>query len=200
MRLGVFGGTFDPVHLGHLILAEQCREQCELDEVWFIPTSNPPHKNSAELSDGKYRAEMLELATAGYPQFVVSRIELERHGTTFTLDTLRQLHNEDSSRELFLLIGADSLADLPTWREAGRIAQLSTIVVVNRGDRPLSDLAALESQLSAKVVSQIQNVTMPGIDISATDIRTRIQSGKSIRFLVPRSVEAYITEHKLYAQ
>ena len=199
MRLGVFGGTFDPVHLGHLILAVQCREQCELDEVWFIPTSNPPHKNSAELSDGKYRAEMLELATAGYPQFVVSRIELERHGTTFTLDTLQQLHNEDSSRELFLLIGADSLADLPTWREPARIGQLSSIVVVNRGDRPLPDLASLESRLSAKMVAQIQNVTMPGIDISATDIRTRIQAGKSIRFLVPRSVEAYITEHKLYA-
>ena len=113
---------------------------------------------------------------------------------------MQQLHNEDSSRELFLLIGADSLADLPTWREPARIGQLSSIVVVNRGDRPLPDLSSLESQLSARMVAQIQNVTMPGIDISATDIRTRIQSGKSIRFLVPRSVEAYITEHKLYNQ
>ena len=198
MRLGVYGGTFDPVHLGHLILAEQCREQCNLDQVRFVPTGNPPHKDSTTLSDGKRRAEMLELATAGYTHFAINRTEIERQGTTYTIDTLEQLHEQDASDELFLLIGSDSLADLPTWRNPERIAQLATIVAVNRGDRPLPDLPSLEPLLPDDVVSRVQIVKMPGIDISATNIRARTRAGRSIRFLVPRSVEVYIAEQRLY--
>ncbi len=198
MRLGLFGGTFDPVHYGHLLLAEQCREQCNLDAVWLIPSGSPPHKQSTGVNAGDVRAELLELATAGDPHCTVSRMELERSGTTFTVDTLQQLHDEDANRELFFLIGADSLTDLPGWREPERIAELATVVAVNRGDRPLPDRDALQLSLGEAVASRVQLVTMPGIDLSATDIRRRVREGKSIRYMVPRAVEMYIAEHGLY--
>jgi nicotinate-nucleotide adenylyltransferase len=198
MRLGLFGGTFDPVHLGHLILAEQCREQCGLDQVWFVPSGQPPHKRHAPLTPGRARAEMLEFAIAGHPRFVVSRIELDRDGPTYTVDTLRQLDAEDPSRELFFLMGADSLADLPGWRDPEGIAGLATIVAVNRGDRPLPDRAALDRLLGATIASRVRFVTIPGIDLSATDLRRRVRSGHSLRYLVPRPVEVYIEQHELY--
>ncbi len=199
MRLGLFGGTFDPVHLGHLLLAEQCREQCELDEVWFIPAGNPPHKNPADLAPDTSRAEMLEFATAGHPKFSVKRMELGGAGKSFTVDTLQQVYDEDPSRELFFLIGADSLLDLPKWREPEGIAELATIVAVNRGDRPLPELEALTPQLSAAIVSRLRFVTMPGVEMSATDIRNRVDQGHSIRYMTPRAVEEYIRENGLYA-
>ncbi len=200
MQFGLFGGTFDPVHYGHLLLAEQCREQCALDEVWFIPSGNPPHKGDSTISSGIARAEMLEFATAGHKRFRVNRMELNRDGATYTVDTLQELRSEDPDHELFFLIGADSLTYLPTWREPSRIARLATIVAVNRGDRPLPDLALIRSQLGDAVASRIQRVSMPGIDLSATDIRRRVREGKSIRYMTPRAVEQYITENGLYLQ
>ena len=198
MRLGLFGGSFNPVHFGHLVLAEQCREQCNLDQVWFLPSGSPPHKQDVTLLPGKTRAEMLEFAIAGHAQFQVNRMEIEREGTTFTVDTLQQLHDEDASRELFFLIGADSLTDLPGWRQPDRIAELATIVAVNRGDRPLPDLTSLEERLGPETAARIELVTMPGIDLSATNIRQRVHDGKSIRFMTPRAVEEYIATHNLY--
>jgi nicotinate-nucleotide adenylyltransferase len=198
MRLGLFGGTFDPVHFGHLLLAERCREACRLDHVWFIPAGLPPHKAAESISPGNQRAEMLEFAIAGHPSFSVNRMELDRAGRSFTVDTLRQLHAEDPGRELFFLIGADSLTDLPSWRDPAGIAELATIVAVNRGDRPLPDLNALKSVLGDAVMARIQLVTMPGIDLSATDIRRRVRAGQSIRFMTPRACEVYIHEHGCY--
>jgi nicotinate-nucleotide adenylyltransferase len=198
MRLGVFGGTFDPVHVGHLVLAEQCREQCELDQMWFIPSGQPPHKRQAPLTTGRMRAEMLEFAIAGHPGFIVSGIELDRAGPTYTVETLEQLHEEDAARELFFLMGADSLADLAGWREPERIAELATIVAVNRGDRPLPDPAALVHLVGERIAGRVQFVTMPGIDLSASDLRRRVREGRSLRYLVPRPVEIYIHEHRLY--
>ena len=199
MQLGLFGGTFDPVHYGHLLLAEQCREQCTLDEVWFIPSGNPPHKGDSTISSGTARAEMLGFATAGHKRFRVNHMELNRDGATYTVDTLQELRSEDPDHELFFLIGADSLTDLPTWREPSRIARMATIVAVNRGDRPLPDLAPIRSQLGGAVASRIQRVSMPGIDLSATDIRRRVREGKSIRYMTPRAVEQYIRQHELYS-
>src|SRR4051794_34655399 len=137
MRLGIFGGTFDPIHLGHLVLAEQCREQCQLDEVWFVPAAQPPHKLSAAITPAKPRCDMIEFAIAGNSAFRLCHIELNRDGPSFTVTTLEQLHTEGPTRELFLLIGADSLRDLSHWREPARIMELATIVAVNRGDGPL---------------------------------------------------------------
>ena len=198
MRLGIYGGTFDPIHVGHLILAEQCREQCQLDEVWFVPAAQPPHKLSNQISDPKCRAEMVEFAVAGHAAFRMSPIELHRVGPSFTVTTLEQLKAEDSNRELFLMIGADSVRDLPHWRQPDRIMQLATIVAVNRGDKPLPDLGPLEQICGAIDESRLRTVTMPGVDLSSTELRQRVREGRSIRFLVPRAVEAYIEEHDLY--
>ena len=195
MRLGIFGGAFDPVHNGHLLLAEQCREQCQLDEVWFVPTKIPPHKDADSLSPDEDRVEMLKLATAGRSEFVVSEIELKREEVSWTVDTLRQLHDERPDDELFLMIGADSLRDFPTWKEPEAIAELASVIAVNRGEASLDELTA---GLSPKLSDSVQLVTMPGISISATNLRRRVSEGKSIRYLVPRSVEEVILVKGLY--
>ena len=212
MRIGLLGGTFDPVHFGHLLLAEQCREQCGLDAVWFLPAGSPPHKRR-DVTPGKERLEMLQLAIAGHEAFSVSDRELKREGTTYTVDTLTELHAEQPDAELFFLVGGDSLHDLPTWREPKRILELATIVAVNRGDRPLPDVKAICEKLKVAEaagfradagsvrhgdVARIQIATMPGCDLSATDIRERVAAGKSIRYMTPRAVEVYIQQHGLY--
>ncbi len=200
MRLGLFGGTFDPVHLGHLLLAERCREECELDEVWFVPAHRPPHKSNATITEGVARCEMLEFATAGCPQFHVSQIELKREPPSYTVDTLAQLHADDPSRELFFLIGADSLNDLPTWREPERIAELATIVAVNRGEQQLRQAETLCSHLGEAIAKRVRLVTMPACDISSSNIRSRVAARKSVRFMIPRAVEVYIANKGLYRQ
>ena len=202
MRLGVYGGTFDPVHYGHLLLAEQCREQCGLDEVWFMPAAAPPHKEGVEITEAKHRVCMLDFALAGCPELKVSELELERGGLSYTVDTLQQLSDEDSSRELFLLVGMDSLVDLPTWREPERILQLATIVAVNRRSQHDTDaeLAAFSAcrQITPLAEKRIVLAEMPDIDVSATDVRNRVRDGMSIRFLTPRPVATYVAEHGLY--
>ena len=187
MRLGIYGGTFDPVHFAHLLLAEQCREQLALDAVWFIPAALPPHKQDRGITSAKDRLAMLKLAIAGHPEFVVSDREIARGGTSYTIDTLRELHAEDPSRELFLLIGADSLADLTTWREPDQILKLATVVAVNRG-RQQTDLTPLREQLGSATAAIVE-VTMPVVDLAATDLRERVAAGKSIRYMTPRAVE-----------
>lgn len=196
MRLGIFGGAFDPIHNGHLLLAEQCREQCRLDAVWFVPTRTPPHKDASLLTDARHRVELLNLATAGIPEFVVSRIELDHNDVSWTAETLRRIGEQRPDDELFLMIGGDSLRDFPTWREPHAIASMSTVVAVNRGNSStLNLLAGLDEEIRNRVLI----VNMPGVDISATDIRSRVSNGQSIRFLVPRSVEEYIRHNGLYS-
>jgi len=219
MRLGLYGGTFDPVHFGHLLLAETCREVARLDEVWFIPTGTPPHKPGIEISPAKARREMLELAIAGLPQFHVSRLEIDRPGPHYTVDTLRLVREQRPDDELFLLIGKDSLFDLPTWRNPDAISGLANIVAVNRmspsWERDFEDArfsrfvrqesvspflfsAEVEIAGHAGLSFQVEFVTMPQMDVSATDLRQRVAAERSIRFQTPRAVEQYIRAHKLY--
>lgn len=200
MRIGIFGGTFDPVHFGHLILAEQCREQCRLDEVRFMVAGDPPHKQQAPILDGKHRVEMLKFATAGHEAFGIDERELKREGKSYTVETLTELTAELPDAEFSFLIGGDSLVDLPDWREPERIAELATIVAVNRGDDPLPADEDLEAQLGSTIAKRLRLVTMPAVEISSTDIRHRVRAGKSIRYLTPRAVEVYIGEHGLYAK
>jgi nicotinate-nucleotide adenylyltransferase len=199
MRLGIFGGTFDPVHNGHLLLAEQCREQCRLDEVRFIPAGVPPHKLSRTIASGKARAEMLELAVAGHDFLRVDRRELERNDPCYTVDTLAGLKSEDPIRELVFLMGADSLAEFSTWREPRRIVELAELAVVNRGGAMVSELQPLRELLGETLASRIHFITISGVDISSSEIRRRIGEGKSIRYMVPRAVECYIETHGLYS-
>jgi len=198
MRLGIFGGTFDPVHYGHLLLAEQCREQCRLDEIWFIPVGIPPHKPKPGIAAAKARAEMLELAVAGHESFRVDRREIERSEPCYTVDTLREFRKEDPSRELYFVMGADSLNDFPTWREPVRILDLARLAVVNRGAAANPDLGPLRERFGDRVTDRIEFVTIPGVEISASDIRLRVRERRSIRFMTPRAVECYIETHRLY--
>lgn len=195
MRIGLYGGTFDPVHYGHLVLAEACREACRLDEVWFVPAQISPHKLDAKTSPPAQRIDMLEFALAGLPEFRISRIEVDRPGPSYTVDTLERLTRERPADEWFLFLGADSVVDFSLWRSPSRIAELATLVIVNRGRTP-APLDAIRSLVSAE--RPPLEVMMPGIDISATDIRRRAATGRSIRFLVPRAVEHYIREKRLY--
>ncbi len=197
-RIGIFGGSFDPVHLAHLVLADRCREACDLDEVRFVPAADPPHKATGSLAPGEQRAEMLEFATAGLPEFVVDRRELRRDGKSYTVDTLAEFAAEEPGAELFFLMGADSLRDLPTWREPERILELATVVAVNRGEQPDPDLDPIRTQLSEAATDRIRIVEIPAFEISSTDVRERVARDASIRFVVPRAVEAYIAERGLY--
>jgi nicotinate-nucleotide adenylyltransferase len=202
MRLGIFGGSFNPVHYGHLLLAESCREACRLDQVWLMPALVPPHKQSAEIAPAKARLEMLELALSGNEQLRPSAMEIQRGGVSYTVETLGALTAERPEDELFLLMGADSLADLPTWREPARICELALPIVVRRVGSPEPSLAALEPFLSAErlaAVRQLQ-VAMPLIGLSSTDLRQRAAAGQSLRFRTPRAVEKYIETHKLYRE
>ena len=196
MRLGLFGGTFDPIHLGHLILAESCRERCALDRVWFVVNATPPHKRG-ERTPVDQRLEMARIATAGHPQFEVSEIEAHGDEPHYSYETLERLQSERPGDELYFLIGADSLADLPTWRHPERIAAAATIVVVNRPgiDPPNPMSPALKL---GPVARSIQFVEAPLIGIASTDLRRRKVEGRSIRYQVPRGVEAYIDARRLY--
>lgn len=207
MRLGILGGTFDPVHYGHLLLAESCREQLALDEVWFLPAAVPPHKQQVALTPGINRIEMLHLAIGGHDAFRVCSYEVERGGVNYTVDTLAHLAAEDPARELFFLMGADSLRDLPGWREPRRICELAMPAVVTRSlpgvadhDEGL-DLATLNGLVSPQRLEAIRRhqVRMPRIDLSSSDIRSRVAAGRSIRYQTPRAVEKYIEAQRLYA-
>jgi nicotinate-nucleotide adenylyltransferase len=206
MRLGILGGTFDPVHYGHLLLAESCREQLRLDAVWFLPAAVPPHKQLRAIAPEAERVEMLLLATSGNEAFSVCRHEIERGGVNYTVDTLEAIKAEDPSRDLFFLMGADSLGDLATWRDAKRICELAIPAVVARSNSESGsegeslDWNRLAALISPERLAEIRacRVHMPRVDLSASDIRRRVASGKSIRYQTTRAVEKYIETHRLY--
>jgi nicotinate-nucleotide adenylyltransferase len=197
MRLGLFGGTFDPIHLGHLILAESCREACRLDRVLIVVAGAPPHKPGDRTAVAD-RLEMARIAVAGHPAFEVSDIEARRPGPHYSAETLEAVHAERPGDDLFFLIGADSLADLPLWRSPDRIVRLASLVVVNRpGIGP--DDPGQWPDLGPGALP-IQKVSIPPIGIASNDLRRRRAEGRSIRYQVPRGVEAYIDAHGLYRQ
>jgi nicotinate-nucleotide adenylyltransferase len=200
MRLGVFGGTFDPVHLGHLILAEQCREQGRLDRVLFVPAARPPHKQDRPLTPFERRAEMLALAIAGQPAFQIDELEKDRPGPSYTVDTLTDLKKRDPQAEFFLIIGSDTLVDLPLWYQPARILELAGLLVVPRPGFAMlpPDEIRKSLHLPADFPLRFQQCGMPLIEISSRDLRQRLAAGRSVRYLVPRAVEAYIADKGLY--
>lgn len=198
-RLGLLGGTFDPVHLGHLIACEAARTSLGLDAVLFVPAGDPPHKSGAPISPARQRLAMLALALAGNPAFAVSRVDVDRPGPHFTVDLLRLVAEEyGPATELYFIVGADSLVDLPTWRQPERIVQLARLAVVGRpGYEP--DLADLERRVPG-VADSLRFVDAPPVDISATDLRRRVAAGRSIRYQVPDAVADYVQTHGLYRE
>lgn len=194
MRIGIYGGTFDPVHLGHLVLAEQVREQLRLDEVWWIPCQVSPHKTDRALTAGKARLEMLQFAIAGHAAFRALSVEIDRPGPSFTVETLSHLVASHTGHDWWLLMGADSLRDFPLWREPERIVELARIAVVNRGGTELTDVDGIREGFGDRV----DTVSMPGLQIAASDLRERASRGQSLRYLTPRAVEMYILQNGLY--
>lgn len=190
MRIGIFGGSFDPVHIAHLILAEQCREQAQLDRVLFIPAPRPPHKPNKTIASFADRVAILRLAIGIHPHFVVDTCEQDRPGLSYTVDTLRYLQQRDVGNDWFLILGSDSVRDLPTWREPAEIAKLSTLLIVQRPDA----IVAKPSD-----AFRFQHVQSPLIDISSTMIRQKCAAGASIRYLTPAAVEEYLISRKIYA-
>jgi nicotinate-nucleotide adenylyltransferase len=200
MRVGLFGGSFDPVHFGHLLLAECCREQRRLERVWFLPAAAPPHKLDCRLTPAANRIEMLQLAIAGHEAFAVNPYEVDRGGVSYTVDTLRHFRSENPDLELFFLLGADMLADLPNWRQADQICGLASPIVVGRPGIAEPNFDGLSTLATPDQIDLIRRdrVDMPQIDLSSTEIRRRIAEGLSIRYQTPRAVEKYIETHGLY--
>lgn len=189
--IGVFGGTFDPIHTGHLILAERAREELELDFILFMPAHVPPHKvNGRKIASGEARQEMIGLAVEGNPAFVTTGIELEREGVSYTVDSLEHIHAGLPGTALVLLMGSDNARDFATWRRPDRILELAAIGVWERPG----------SYHWPEVYPDYipRKVTSPLIEISSTDIRNRVAAGRSIRYMTPDPVRDYIEQHGIY--
>lgn len=191
MTVGLFGGSFNPPHLGHLVVAETMREQFGLDVVWWIPAPHPPHKPDAGLAAPRHRLEMTRRAVAGNPGFAVSEIEIERAGPSYTIDTIRALQADHLDHQFSLMLGGDTLNDFPTWRAPEEIAARVPLLVYHRP-------GAVMAAPAAGLETEVRFAVAPLIDISGTDIRARVHAGHSIRYLVPDAVRAYIAEHGLY--
>jgi nicotinate-nucleotide adenylyltransferase len=196
-RLGILGGTFDPIHHGHLVAAEEARYQLDLDQVLFVPAGSPPHKPWRPISPAADRLRMIELAIAARPHLALSRVDVDRAGPCYTLDTLRLLRAEWGPGPTFYFIeGADSLAEIATWYRPQRLIELTELAVVERPGVEI-DLPRLESRLPG-LTARVHWVQMPQLEISASDLRARVQEGRPIAFLVPPAIEVYISEHGLY--
>ena len=187
MATGVLGGSFDPVHHGHLIAADRAAEALGLDTVLFVPCARQPLKTHDPIADATRRVTMLRLAFAGYQRFQVDTSELERPAPSYTVDTLRQLRQRWADERLVLILGADAAATLPRWRAADEVARLAEIAVLTRPGAP---------EVTSAFVKHL--VATPAIEISSSDIRARCLTGKSIRYLVPEAVSQYIERHGLY--
>ena len=200
MRLGVLGGTFDPPHVGHLILAEEARCRLGLDKVLFVPAGDPWRKVGQEVTPAGHRLAMVRLMLGSDPHFEVSTLEVDRPGPSYTVDTLEALRRQyGPEAELYLILGEDALCDLPNWKEPARIVSLAWLAVAPRrqgGGPAKAELDAVLPGLSARIVT----LPMPIVDISSTALRERAAAGLSLRYLVPLGVEEYIRHHGLYRE
>lgn len=194
--IGLMGGTFDPIHCGHLILGEQAAEQLGLDTVLYVTTPNPPHKDGLAITDARHRFEMTRLAVDGNERFVCSDIEMRRAGPCYTVDTVREIRGlYGPEPRVYVLVGADEAAALTTWRDPRGLQELATVVVANRPGYEVEEVLA---RLPVDLAAGIMPLSIPGVDISATDLRNRVRGGRSIRYLVPEPVRRYIVDSGLY--
>jgi nicotinate-nucleotide adenylyltransferase len=196
-RLGILGGTFDPIHHGHLLAAEEAYHQLALDQVLLVPTGNPPHKPDRPISPAHHRVAMVELAIAARPHFALSRVDVDRAEPCYTVETLELLRAELGPRPtFFFILGSDSLADFMTWYQPGRLLELCDLAVVRRPGAGIV-LSEIERQLPV-IADRVHWIQMPLLQISSSDLRARVRAGRPISYLVPPSVEAYIREEELY--
>lgn len=196
--LAVMGGTFDPVHYGHLIAAEYARAKVGLDRVIFVPAGIPPHKDTTEVSDWEHRYQMLKLAIAGNPAFEISRLEVQRGGFSYTIDTMRCLQSVYPKSTIYFILGSDSLLSIDTWKDYMQLATLCSFIVVTRPNFVIERSHPVLATLPAVMWQNMKQVQIPALDISSTDIRQRIAAKKTIKYLLPGQVEDYIYLNNLY--
>lgn len=198
-RIGIMGGTFDPIHFGHLVLAETVRESMKLDRILFIPTGDPPHKKEQSVTSAEQRMEMVELAIGDNPDFLCSDMEVERQGYSYTVDTLERLREEcGDSCQLFFITGADAIIEILSWKNVERISELCTFVAAARPGTDREKLSDFLEELPGYLHNKVHVTQVPALQISSTAIRKKSAAGKTIRYLLPANVERYILENGLY--
>ncbi|MGL5348091.1 MAG: nicotinate-nucleotide adenylyltransferase [Peptostreptococcaceae bacterium] len=198
LKIGIMGGTFDPIHYAHLATAEFIRDKYKLDKILFIPSGNPPHKQKKKIVDKYDRYKMVVLATRNNDDFIVSDIEIEREKKTYTIDTLRELNEKYPNTKIYFITGADAICDIETWKDVEENFKLATFIAATRPGISLLRAQEKIENLTKKYGAKIISVYVPSLDISSTYIREQIKEGRSVRYLVPESVEKYINNNSLY--
>lgn len=200
-RIGIMGGTFDPIHYGHLAAAEAARIEFGLCKVIFMPAGNPPHKQSQKISDAEHRYRMTALATSSNSGFEVSRLEVDKAGITYTFDTMKELRNiYGEAPAIYFITGADAVLELLTWYKIGELLTLCKFIAVTRPGFDIWKLEQKIAEISSKYDGEIICLEVPLLEISSTDIRERIKNGKPVKYLLPEEVEAYIHKNGLYKE
>ena len=200
-KIGIMGGTFDPIHYGHLVAAEVTRAEFGLDKVIFIPAGRPPHKQQQSITDSEHRYLMTALAISSNPDFEVSRIEVDKNELTYTIDTVKELlgiYREGT--DIYFITGADAVLELMTWYKIEELLTLCRFIAVTRPGFNMKDLEQKIGEISSKYNGEIIFMEVPLLEISSTDIRERVRSGKPIKYLLPETVEEYIGKHELYRE
>lgn len=196
--LGILGGTFDPIHYGHLLAAEWAGEAFGLDELVFIPAARPPHKDPASVINGDHRYRMVELAIKDNPAFTASSLELERRGYSYTVDTIRHYLEADPQLDIRFILGVDALQLIYTWKEVGQLIKLCRFIVVTRPGYQLDRCDPVFATVPAELWDRIELLSIPGLEISSSEIRKRVAAGQSVRYLLPPGVADYIKKNDLY--
>lgn len=200
-KIGIMGGTFDPIHIGHLILGEKAFEQLELDKVWFMPSGNPPHKqNRRGRASDIQRVEMVKKAISGNPHFELSLMEMNEDGYTYTYRTLETLKEKNPGTDYYFIIGADSLYNFASWKEPERICRACTLIVATRNHTPVHRLDEEMTYLSQQYNGHFLRLDTLNIDISSAQIRNWLRQGSSIKYYVPSEVEEYIRKKQIYVR
>ena len=200
-RIGIMGGTFDPIHYGHLAAAEAARVEFGLCKVIFMPAGNPPHKQSQKISDAEHRYRMTALATSSNSGFEVSRLEVDKAGITYTFDTMEELRSiYGEAPEIYFITGADAVLELLTWYKLGELLTLCKFIAVTRPGFDICKLEQKIAEITSKYDGEIICLEVPLLEISSTDIRERIKNGKPVKYLLPEEVEAYIHKNGLYKE
>lgn len=197
-RLGIMGGTFDPVHYGHLVAAEMAREEFNLSKVLFIPSGKPPHKVREDISSAELRYEMVEQSIQDNPYFDISALEISRTGPSYTVETLREIRSAWPDHELYFITGSDALREIFTWRGAEEILLLTQFIGAARPGFDAREFLLTVHREYPQIKDRIHYLEVPALAISSTDIRLRVKSGKPIRYLLPETVRLFIKEHRLY--
>lgn len=197
-KIGIMGGTFNPIHYGHLIAAKWAKENFQLDKVVFIPAGFPPHKQEKEVLPVKHRYLMTLLATIDEPDFEVSTIEIDRQGPSYTIDTIKQIHTYNKNTQIFFITGADSILELHTWKKYEELIKSCYFIAATREGYDTEKLYERIEELDGKFGKRIFHMEIPPVGISSTELRNRLKQGKTVKYLIPPTVEKYIKKNNLY--